>query len=275
DAVVQNQNIHFKGEDRKKGETVIKPGVRISSSEIGVCATVGKSEVSVSRLPRTIIISTGDELVDIDEKPEPHQIRRSNVYRLKTVLSHFNMPVDTAHLEDDREKIERSLKEYLEKYDLLILSGGVSKGKFDFLPEALEAAGVQKLFHRIMQRPGKPFWFGIHSSATVFAFPGNPVSSFMCMQQYFVPWLNKSLGENERPVPMGVLTKRVDFKPDLTYFLEVSVTYGKDGKIMATPVKGNGSGDLANLVDAEAFIVLPRGHDTYREGSVYPLIFYR
>jgi len=273
DAVTHRQNIHFRGEDRQQGDIVIKPGKRISSSEIGVCATVGKSRIKVARHPRTIIISTGDELVDIDENPLAHQIRRSNVYRLSTVLQHYHLPVDTAHLQDDRETIEKALSDYLADYDLLIISGGVSKGKFDFLPEALEAAGVQKHFHLIRQRPGKPFWFG--TTATVFAFPGNPVSSFMCMQQYFIPWLNKCLGENKKNRPNGILTRRVDFEPDLTYFLEVTVDYASDGTIQATPVKGNGSGDLANLVDAEAFIILPRGKTTFREGGVYPLLFYR
>ena len=275
DAITYRQNIHFKGEDRKQGDIVIHPGKRISSSEVGVCATVGSSNVQVARLPRTIIISTGDELVDIDEKPQAHQIRRSNVYRLSTVLRHYHIPVTTAHLMDDKELIKSELEKYVNEYELLILSGGVSKGKFDFLPEALEMAGVKKLFHKIKQRPGKPFWFGVHPHATVFAFPGNPVSSFMCMQQYFISWLNRSLGENDKPVPRAVLTEEVTFKPDLTYFLEVAVDYGKDGTIRATPVKGNGSGDLANLVDAEAFIVLPMGRDTFAEGEVFPLLFYR
>jgi molybdopterin molybdotransferase len=275
DDLQYRQNIHFQGEDRKKGDVVIEPGIRISSSEIGVCATVGKTHVKVSKLPRTIIISTGDELVDIGDNPLPHQIRRSNVYRLSTVLKHNHIPVTTAHLPDDRDSIDKALKEYLEEFDLLILNGGVSKGKFDYLPEALEAAKVRKLFHKIRQRPGKPFWFGVHENATVFAFPGNPVSSFMCMQQYFIPWLSTSLMENDRKILKAVLLDDVQFKPDLTYFLEVMLSYSSEGRIEAAPVKGNGSGDLANLVDAEAFIILPRGKDIYKKGEVYPLLMYR
>ncbi len=274
-AVEAGQNIHKKGEDRLAGSTIISPGVKISSSEVGVCATVGKSEILVSKFPRTIIISTGDELVDIHEKPEPHQIRRSNVYRLKTALTYFGIPVETAHLNDDEDEIAQALEQYLNSYELILISGGVSKGKFDFLPSALEAAGVQKLFHKIKQRPGKPFWFGVHEKATVFAFPGNPVSSFMCMQQYFKPWLEQSLQQRNKPRPFARLTSDVSFKPDLTYFLEVQISYSDKGEILATPVKGNGSGDLANLVDAEAFIVLPAGKDLFSTGEVYPIIFYR
>ena len=275
ESVNDQQNVHFKGLDRKAGEVVIEAGKAIGSPEIGVCATVGKDRLEVSRLPKTIIISSGDELVEIDEAPLPHQIRKSNVYRLKTVLKHYHIEADMAHLLDDYETIVEKLRGYLSAYDLVILSGGVSKGKFDFLPKALEALGVEKHFHKIAQRPGKPFWFGSKDNATVFAFPGNPVSSFMCMQQYFKPWLDQSLQLNAEPVPKAVLGSDVQFKPDLTYFLEVKLEYSETGHLIANPVKGNGSGDLANLVDADAFIVLPRGREQFLQGEVHPVIFYR
>ena len=224
---------------------------------------------------RLFIISSGDELVNIDQTPLPHQIRRSNVYRLKTVLKHYHIKADMAHLLDDYEAIVEKLRSYLSTYELIILSGGVSKGKFDFLPKALEELEVEKHFHRIAQRPGKPFWFGSKGKATVFAFPGNPVSSFMCMQQYFKPWLDQSLQLKSEVQPKAVLGTDVNFKPDLTYFLEVKLDYTENGQLIANPVKGNGSGDLANLVDADAFIVLPRGRELFQKGEVHPIIFYR
>jgi len=273
--VNDQQNVHFKGLDRKQGDEVILPGKKIGSPEIGVGATVGKHHVQVSRLPKTLIISSGDELVEIDETPAAHQIRKSNVYRIKTVLKHYHIQVDTAHLLDDYETIVEKLRSYLEEYELIVLSGGVSKGKFDFLPKALEELGVEKHFHRIAQRPGKPFWFGTKGSTTVFAFPGNPVSSFMCVQQYFKPWLDQSLQAEPQPQPMAALGGDVTFKPDLTYFLEVKLDYTSEGQLLANPIKGNGSGDLANLVDADAFIVLPRGQELFKQGEVHPVIFYR
>lgn len=269
------QNIHFKGIDRKSGDIIIKSGTKIGSPEIGVMATVGKAMVEVSKLPKTLIISTGDELVDIDETPLPHQIRRSNVFRLKTVLKKYNIEVETAHLLDDYHQIVAKLKQYLIDYDLIMLSGGVSKGKFDFLPDALNELGVEKLFHRIAQRPGKPFWFGKKEDTMVFAFPGNPVSSFMSMQQYFTIWLEKSLQVKPSSQPFGILTADVTFKPDLTYFLEVKVEFTNKGQLLAHPVKGNGSGDLANLVDADAFIILPKGRNEFYKDEVYPLLFFR
>jgi molybdopterin molybdotransferase len=276
DKVRHKQNIHFKGLDRKTGDAVIYPGIRISPSEIGVCATVGKAQIKVSRLPKTIIISSGDELVDINETPLPHQIRRSNVYRIETVLKHFHVQVDTAHINDDYDAIVKKLKGYLKDYEVIILSGGVSKGKFDYLPQVLEEVGVEKLFHKIQQRPGKPFWFGKYKNdVTVFAFPGNPVSSFMCLQHYFKHWLNRSLQLKPGDLPKAKLGDDVRFEPDLTYFLEVKIVNNDQGEVIAQPIKGNGSGDLANLVDADAFIILPRGKKDFYKEEVYPIIMYR
>lgn len=276
--VIKGQNIHTKGEDRKQGSLVVPVNTQLSPAEIGVAATVGKTHIDVARLPKTIIISTGDELVEIDEKPLPHQIRKSNVHRIKAMLSQYLINADTHHLADDLEAIKEQMAKIVAEYEVVILSGGVSKGKFDFLPEALEAIGVAKLFHKIKQRPGKPFWFGKANNAKgtiVFALPGNPVSSFLCSQRYFLPWLRASLGLPEQQLPNAKLTEDYLFKPDLTYFLQVKITYDKEGRIWAQPVTGNGSGDLANLVEAEAFLQLPMGQDIFRKGSVHPLIFYR
>jgi len=120
----------------------------------------GKHNILVSKMPKVIVISTGDELVEIDKTPLAHQIRKSNVYRLATSLKAHNIQANTAHLNDHVEEITLKIKEYLQNYDVIMLSGGVSKGKFDFIPEVLDTLGVKKLFHKIAQRPGKPFWFG-------------------------------------------------------------------------------------------------------------------
>lgn len=271
----RDQNIHFKGSDRHQGMVILSPGKCISASEVGVCATVGKNKISVSRLPRTLIVSSGDELVNIDKIPLSHQIRRSNVYRIATVLKSYQIQPTTMHLSDDYNEIVKRLETEITHYDLILLSGGVSAGKFDYLPEALSAIGVNKMFHKVKQRPGKPFWFGKKEDKLVFAFPGNPVSSFMCAQQYFKPWLDHSLQSFEMPLPWAELVEDVYFKPDLTYFLEVKIVFHSSGKIKAHPVKGNGSGDLANLVDADAFIQLPSGRSNFLKGEIFPFIAYR
>lgn len=274
--VKSGQNIHRRGEDRAQGALVVPKYRRISPAEVGVAATVGKATVSVSRLPRTMIISTGDELVEVGQTPLPHQIRRSNVHRLKATLQRFGMPVETHHLADDLDEILPTLEKILNESEVVLVSGGVSKGKFDYLPEALEKLGVKKLFHRIAQRPGKPFWFGrAANGTTVFALPGNPISSFLCTHRYFLPWLDACLGLPPARMPKAALQEDVYFKPDLTRFLEVKLDYDDQGRILAWPVHGSGSGDLANLVDADAFMELPRGRHVYAKGAVFPLLFYR
>ena len=151
--IKQGQNIHGKGEDRLKGDVILKSGTVLSAAEIGVIATVGKAEISVSKTPRTIIISSGDELVEIDEKPKAHQIRKSNVYSLLAYLKTFGVEADQVHLTDDLEDIKNQVAHFLENYDVIILSGGVSKGKFDFIPQAMDELGVEKLFHKITHYP--------------------------------------------------------------------------------------------------------------------------
>ncbi len=270
------QNIHLKGTDRSKGDLILNPGIVISPVDVGVCATVGMKSLSVSRLPKTVVISSGDELVDIDCDPLPHQIRKSNVYQIKTALQHYKAEVSTEHLADNLKECIMKMDEFISNFEILIISGGISKGKFDFIPQALETIGVEKLFHSVSQRPGKPFWFGKHPSGTiVFAFPGNPVSSFLCMQKYFIPWLENGLKKDCTFQPYAKLTEDVKFTRDLTYFLEVKLECSTSGELLARPFKGSGSGDLANLADADAFIELPKGQDLYKKETAYPVIPYR
>ena len=160
------------------------------------------------------------------------------------------------------------LKQVLETYDVLVLSGGVSMGKLDYVPEILAELGVEKLFHKVSQRPGKPFWFGRHKGGVVFALPGNPVSTFVGLKRYVIPFLYRSVGV-EPKVVRARLTEDFTFKPDLTYFLQVSLEYNDEGQLMATPAPGHGSGDLANLVNSEAFIELPQGENIYKAGAVF------
>ena len=275
--LLRGKNIHKQAEDRQKGALILAKNTLINPAEIGIAATIGKTHIDVAMRPKAIILSTGDELIEIGDTPLPHQIRRSNVYQIQAILAQQNLDAAVKHLADNLEEIKKELEGLMEIYDVIILSGGVSKGKFDFLPTALEELGVQKLFHKVKQRPGKPFWFGKANNAKktiVFALPGNPVSSFLCTHRYVLPWLRASIGLPEQSLPFAKLTESYLFKPDLTYFLQVRVSYDEKGRILATPVTGNGSGDLANLSNANAFLQLPDGKSVFRKGGVYPLIFY-
>lgn len=274
DTISELQNIHLQGRDRKKGDLLLTKNKIISPAEIGVFATVGKSYVKVAKQPKVMIISTGDELVDVEEKPLDHQIRRSNVYTLVSLLQNLKIEAATDHIVDNKGVLKTKIATYLNSYDVLLFSGAVSKGKFDFLPEVLDELGVKKLFHRVSQRPGKPFWMGTTANCRVFAFPGNPVSTYVNCLVYFYSWFYKSNGVKTFE-ETGILTEDVVFKPNLTYFLQVKLS-DKYGHFLVTPVKGNGSGDLASLVDADAFIRLPKTEETtFKQGDNFPVIRYR
>ncbi|MEO6908179.1 MAG: molybdopterin molybdotransferase MoeA, partial [Abditibacteriaceae bacterium] len=173
-SIAKGQSVHVKGDDKKQHDVVATAPQVISPVLIGIAASIGKETLSVKGLPRTIIISTGDELVEVNETPTPYQIRRSNSYTIKAVLQQYALRADMIHSPDDVEVTRQQISRCLEEYDVIILSGGVSMGKFDYVPRVLEELSVEKYFHKVQQRPGKPFWFGAHShGALVFAFPGN------------------------------------------------------------------------------------------------------
>jgi molybdopterin molybdotransferase len=143
-------------------------------------------------------------------------------------------------------------------------------GKFDYIPQALEDLAVQPLFYKVQQRPGKPLWFGRHGSGTlVFALPGNPVSGFMCLHRYFLPWLRASLGVAPAALLYAVLDGDIDFPHPLQYFLQVKLCSNEQGQLLAKPIAGNGSGDFANLVDTDAFMELPKERNNFKKGEVY------
>lgn len=274
EAIKDFQNVHKKGLDRKQGDILVRKNTKISAAEIGVFATVGKTKVKVAKQPKVMIISTGNELVEVAEKPADFQIRRSNVFTLVAHLNNLNIDAKTAHIEDDKEILTQKIETYLNEFDVLLFSGAVSKGKLDFIPEVLYNLGVKKLFHRVKQRPGKPFWFGKKEAKIVFAFPGNPVSTYVSCLKYFYPWYQKSVGLNFENENKAILAEDFYFKPDLTYFLQVGLK-NVEGKLMATPVSGKGSGDLANLVDADAFLELPNDRSNFTKGEIFPVITYR
>jgi molybdopterin molybdotransferase len=268
--IVKGQNLHLKGADKKQGGIVITKGQLIIPALIGIIASVGKTELLVKKLPKVVVISSGDELVNVDEQPSPTQIRKSNSYTIQAVLHQYNVHADLLHIPDDPAVTKEKLTYCLNNYDAILMTGGISMGKFDYIPKALDKIGVETIFHKVSQRPGKPFWFGKHDKGVlVFAFPGNPVATFMCLHRYFLPWLNSSQGLSEKPIVYGVLGCNFTFKPDFQYFLQVKLKFSDKGQIIAEPIAGNGSGDFANLADTDAFMELPKERDEFKQGEAF------
>lgn len=275
EAIKYQQNVHFKGQDKQAGEVVVTKGTVLSPAELIVAASVGKSTLKVLELPKAAIITTGDELIDIDETPLEHQIRRSSNYGVLALLNSWGIEVNQFHLKDDKQLMLKEIESILSSYKLIVLTGGVSRGKFDYLPEVLDELGVEKHFHKVRQRPGKPFWFGTKGKEnTVFALPGNPVSSFACANVYLKYWLELSLGQEES-IQYAQLATDLCFPPNLTWFIECELTSTNIGTIKASPFKGNGSGDFANLSLADGFLILPEEQSEFKAGEVYPYIRYR
>ncbi|AZA84346.1 molybdopterin molybdenumtransferase MoeA [Chryseobacterium lactis] len=267
----QGQNIHRKGKDKKTGEILVQAHQVITPAILGIAASVGKTLLSVKKLPRVVIISTGDEMISAETTPTPFQIRRSNGITIKSVLEKYKMNADWLHWNDDFEFIKKELSRCIDKYDILLMSGGVSMGKFDYLPKACEELGIEKLFHKIKQRPGKPFWFGKSpNEKLVFAFPGNPVSVFMCLHRYFIPWLERSLRIPET-TQYAVLQNDIDFPFPLQYFAQVKLSVNQSGQLIAESVDTNGSGDFSHLADTHAFIELPLEKTECKKGEVYKI----
>lgn len=274
DAIRQWQSVHLQGSDAKRGQLLLEPGTVLAPAEVALLSSVGKAIVEVYAFPRTAIISTGDELVDVRDNPAPWQIRRSNSYALQSALRQMGGDGTCFHLQDEENAMEKSLSQISEEYDLLLLSGGVSKGKFDFVPQVLEKIGIRKAFHQVSQRPGKPFWFGRSDSGKVaFALPGNPVSTFMCFYRYVKPFILRSFGVPSSE-QSAILTEDFSFTPALTCFLQVSCR-SDGGRLMADPVPGGGSGDFANLKKVSGFLELPLERNEFKAGEVFPFIPFR
>jgi molybdopterin molybdotransferase len=270
-SIKKGQNIHPQGIDKKSGEIILSRNTRITSAHVGIMASVGKAKATVYKLPSVAIITTGNELVAIDSQPTPFEIRRSNDRTIHAILSEQGIEADMLHIPDDPQITGEQISICLKSYDVLLLCGGVSMGKYDHVPQALEEQGVRKLFHKVQQRPGKPFWFGRNDDTIVFAFPGNPVSVFLCLHRYFLPWLDACRPSGPPVSKYAVLDADVTFAPALQYFAQVTVYSHSNGTLMAKPAEGHGSGDFSNLAASNAFIELPLEKERFSKGEAYPI----
>ncbi len=264
------QNVHRRGSDSRQGTLLVPAGQRLHAPEIAIAASAGMARIRVSSQPMLAVISTGNELVEPGEPVHAHQVRRSNAYAIVSALrEHGFQRVADDHLRDDADELRARLRFHLETHDVLVLSGGVSAGRFDLVPTVLEELGVRAVFHKVAQRPGKPLWFGVApSGAAVFGLPGNPVSTLMCLTRYVLPALRGSLGQTRLPSSRIALGAPVTVTPALTFFLPVRLEQDDWGRDWAIPAPTNGSGDFTSLAGTDGFVELPPGPNTYAKGFV-------
>ena len=264
------QNVHRRGSDTRQGTLLLAAGVRLRAPEIAIAASAGMARIRVSSQPMLAVISTGNELVEPGEPVLAHQVRRSNAYAIVSALrEHGFQRVADDHLLDEPRELHERLRFHLETHDVLVLSGGVSMGRFDLVPEVLEELGVRAVFHKVAQRPGKPLWFGVApSGAAVFGLPGNPVSTLVCLTRYVLPALFGSLGHSAPAAERIALGASVTVNPPLTHFLPVRLAPDDWGRAWAQPAPTNGSGDFTSLAGTDGFVELPPGPNTYAKGFV-------
>ena len=262
------QFVHLKGSDHRQYDHLLEPGVRINGPNMAILTAAGKNAVQVAASPAVAIISTGDELVDVGKDIAPHQIRSSNDRAIATALEQRGYDKLTrARLPDDRAALLKQIRRLHRDNDVLILSGGVSMGKFDYVPAILTELGIELIFHKILQRPGLPMWFGVsNDQKPVFALPGNPVSTLVCLIRYVLPALNYASGAMPSTPEYVPLKKAVEFSPDLCWFLPVKLRINDTNGWQADPRPTNTSGDFIGLRNTDGFVELQRGMDQYPTG---------
>jgi len=264
------QNVHRRGSDTRQGALLLQAGQRLRAPEIAIAASAGMARIRVASQPMLVVISTGNELVEPGEPVLAHQVRRSNAYAIVSALrEHGFQRVADDHIRDDVGQLRERLRFHLETHDVLVLSGGVSMGRFDLVPQVLGELGVRTVFHKIAQRPGMPLWFGVApSGAAVFGLPGNPVSTLVCVTRYVLPALRGSLGQAPERVERMALSAPITVTPPLTHFVPVRLEQDDWGRDWAVPAPTNGSGDFTGLAGTEGFVELPPGPNTYAKGFV-------
>jgi molybdopterin molybdotransferase len=267
------RNVQRRGEDGRHGALMLESGTILGAPEIAIAASAGLARVRVSSQPAFMVISTGDELVEPGEPIAGHQIRRSNTYAVVAALRARGFDrVNQDHLLDDEAMLADRLSLHLATHEALILSGGVSMGRFDLVPKVLKSLGVREVFHRVAQRPGKPMWFGVGPRGqAVFGLPGNPVSTLICLVRFAIPAIVSAMGTRRPPAERMALARSVTFDLPLAYFLPVAVEIDEWGQPWATPRPTNTSGDFLSLIGTEGFIELPAGPMTYPKGYVATL----
>ena len=271
----QGFNIRPSGEDVRRDELVIQAGKRIRPSEVGMLAALGKAEVTVFRKPRVAIITSGNELVDASEHPGPGQIRDSNQYSLFSQVLNVGAEVSVLNrVIDEKEEMERVLSSAVETSDLIIASGGVSVGDYDFVKETLAKLGDIR-FWKVEIKPGKPTVYGSLKGKPLFGLPGNPVSSMVTFDLFVRPAIMRMMGIESAPYKMvsGAVTQDIRHKLGRREFIRATTTWSDDGYI-AAPTGMQGSGRLSSMVNANSYIIVPEEMENVAAGENLQVILF-
>jgi molybdopterin molybdotransferase len=262
------ENIRRAGEDVKIGEGVIKKGTTLSPAHIGMLAVIGRSQIAVGQRPTVSILSTGDEILELDETPQGPQIFNSNGHLLAAqIKSAGGIPVYLG-IAKDTEKDLMEKFEWALKADIVVSSGGVSVGDYDLVKSSLQKMGQDMLFWKVAMKPGKPLAFGRIGKTPIFGLPGNPVSSFVSFEQFVRPSLRKVLGCSDlsHKTVQAKLTRTINKKPGRLHFLSSIVSW-TDGEYTVTPAGEQGSGILKSAANANGLLIFPLEAEEIKQGQ--------
>jgi molybdopterin molybdotransferase len=260
-------NISKKAEDIKKGQVVLKKGTYLKPQHTAMLASVGCSEPVVFTKPKVAILSTGSELVEPNQIPGPAQIRNSNAWQLYTQVIRANAtPVYYGIIEDSEEETDKAIKKALKENDVILLTGGVSMGDFDFVPKILKENNISLKFEKIQIKPGMPTVFGTHEKSFIFGLPGNPVSSYIIFEVLVKPFLQKMMGNHEEQtilkLPIGIDYKRK--KTDRLGWIPSKTS--PSGEII--PVEYHGSAHVFSICDADVIFSVEIGVSEISKGEM-------
>ena len=262
-------NIRSAGEDVRQGALVLRTGSRIRPQEVGMLATLGRSQVQVIRRPRIAILATGDEVVEVDAPLLPGKIRNSNSYsNAAQVIAAGGVPIMLGIAHDQVEELTAKIHSGLAQgVDLFITSGGVSVGDFDVVKQVLATEG-EMTFWRVRMKPGKPLAFGRISGVPLLGLPGNPVSAMVSFEMFARPAILKMQGVSERQRPMieATLVDGIKRKDDRRHYVRVRVEE-QEGRYQAHLTGEQGSGILSSMVEANGLAIIPEDWSTVPAGS--------
>lgn len=268
--VKKHENIRFAGEDVKNGEMILSEGKVLRAADVGLLATIGKNKVKAYPKPKVAIISTGDELVEIDKPLLPGKIRNSNAYSLASlVCENGGVPIVLGIAKDTAEQVSAKVKEGLKVADILVTSGGVSVGDYDMVKNVLNSLG-EMLFWKVAMKPAKPLAFGMIDGKPMFGLPGNPTSSMVSFEQFVMPAILKMGGRKKitRPKIKAILTDDIKKKPGRRNFVRVDLVC-RDNMYFASLSGGQGSGMLKSMTRAQGLLILPEDTEDAKASEVY------
>ncbi len=259
-------NICILGEDVQKGDLILEAGTLIGVRHIPVLATVGASKLKVYKQPRVAVLATGTELVEPEIVPGPSQIRNSNAPQMMAQLKSMGLsPVYFGIAPDDEQRTYAMIKNALDQSDILMLSGGVSMGEFDFVPEVLKQLGFELKFQRVAVQPGKPSTFGVRNGKYVIGLPGNPVSSFVIFELLAKPFIYKCMGHDWKPVGIKLPTGKRITRKKASRQSWFPVEINKEGELM--PLDYHGSAHIFALNQASGIISMDIGIKSIEKGD--------